>query len=334
MNVLSVSDLPPAPPGKSGWPWTEQISDTALSRASATSQKQDLPCISIVTPSYNQAEYIEETIRSVLLQGYPNLEYIVIDGGSTDGSAEIIRTYTPWLAYWVSEPDRGQSDALNKGFARATGELVGWQNSDDLYLPGAFWRMVDEYRRSPNSDLVFGNVRVIDRDGRLIREQRYTRFSRRCLLFEGLNVSNQSALWRRSLHTRAGPLDVDLHYEMDLDFFLRTAEIGRFRFVRQTFGSMRVHEKAKTQHSFPQSDSRGGAATRPHGGTATSTRGGPSLREGQLIRQRFGMPATPAHPLLGVRRWLCLMRRAALYVLQGDLTYVAQGAVRRWRERH
>lgn len=286
---------------------------------------QDVPRISIVTPSYNQAEYIEETIRSVLLQAYPNLEYIVIDGGSTDGSAEIIQAYAPWLAYWVSEPDRGQSDALNKGFARATGELVGWQNSDDLYLPGAFLRMVDEYLRTPNSDLVFGNVRMIDRDGRLIREQRYTRFSRRCLLFEGLNVSNQSALWRRSLHTRAGPLDVDLHYEMDLDFFLRAAEVGKFRFVRHAFGSMRVHEKAKTQRSFLHSDSRAG--------TATSTRGGTSLREGQLIRQRLGIPVTYVRPLLGLRRWLCLVRRTALYVLQGDLAYVAQGAARRWRER-
>ncbi len=317
MNAFSFNDLPPAPPGKSGWPWTEQKSDARLSTALGTSTRQDLPRVSIVTPSYNQGEYIEETIRSVLLQAYPNLEYIVIDGGSTDGTVDILKTYAPWLSYWVSEPDRGQSDALNKGFARATGELVGWQNSDDLYLPMAFFRLVDEFLRFPNSDLVFGNVWMIDRDGRLIREQKYTRFSRRCLLFEGLNVSNQSALWRRSLHTRAGPLDVDLHYEMDLDFFLRAAEVGRFRFVRQAFGAMRVHEKAKTQHSFPQSDSRGST----------------SLREGQLIRQRLGIQATPVRPLLGVSRWLCLMRRAALYVLQGDLTYVAQGAARRWRER-
>jgi len=128
-----MSTLPKPPPGRTGWPWiTEAGWDSA-----SDSVKRDVPRITVVTPSFNQAEFIEETIRSVLLQGYPNLEYIVIDGGSTDGSVEVIEKYSPWLTYWCSEPDRGQSHAINKGFERATGEILGWINSDDILYSGA-----------------------------------------------------------------------------------------------------------------------------------------------------------------------------------------------------
>ena len=116
MRCSTLAELPPPPPGKTGWPWTEE----SPRLADMMHDGQPWPRVSIVTPSYNQAEYIEETIRPVLLQGYPDLEYIVIDGGSTDGSVEIIRTYAPWLTYWVSEPDRGQTYAINKGWMRAT----------------------------------------------------------------------------------------------------------------------------------------------------------------------------------------------------------------------
>ena len=114
-----LSELPSSPPGKIGWPWTEESSQLP----EKMSDGSPWPRISIVTPSYNQGQFIEETIRSVLLQGYPNVEYIIIDGGSTDNSLEIIKKYEPWLAYWVSEPDRGQSHALNKGIQKATGDI-------------------------------------------------------------------------------------------------------------------------------------------------------------------------------------------------------------------
>jgi glycosyltransferase involved in cell wall biosynthesis len=137
MRGPTLRELPAPPAGKIGWPWTEE----RVQLPDRTNDGREWPSISIVTPSYNQGQFIEETIRSVLLQGYSNLEYFVIDGGSNDESVEVIRKYEPWLTYWVSEPDRGQSNAINKGMKHATGEIVAWLNSDDDYLPGAFSRV-------------------------------------------------------------------------------------------------------------------------------------------------------------------------------------------------
>src|SRR5579885_3553995 len=138
MRCPTLAELPPPPAGKTGWPWTIETPALPASRADGS----PWPRISIVTPSYNQGQFIEETIRSVLLQGYPDLEYIVIDGGSTDQSVEIIRKYERWLTYWVSEKDRGQAHAINKGFSSVTGELFNWINSDDLSYRSACggWR--------------------------------------------------------------------------------------------------------------------------------------------------------------------------------------------------
>jgi hypothetical protein len=133
MTKAFIHSLPPPPSGKTGWPWTEETPAAVR----ALPGGRPWPRISVVTPSYNQGEYLEETIRSVLLQGYPNLEYVVIDGGSSDGSVEILRKYEPWVARWLSEKDRGQAHAINKGLAEATGEVAAYLNSDDYYLPGA-----------------------------------------------------------------------------------------------------------------------------------------------------------------------------------------------------
>ena len=119
---------------------------------------KNFPKISIVTPSYNQAEFLERTILSVLNQDYPNLEYIIIDGGSTDGSVEIIKKYEKYLAYWVSEKDKGQSDAINKGFQKSTGDILAWLNSDDTYLSGTLFKVVKAFQENPNADLIFGNI--------------------------------------------------------------------------------------------------------------------------------------------------------------------------------
>lgn len=136
------------------------------------------PKISIVIPSYNKGEFIEKTILSVLNQNYPNLECIVIDGGSTDHTMDIIKKYERFIAYWVSEKDSGQSEALNKGFARATGELVNEQDADDIFLPDAFHKVAELYGKYPRADIIFGNRLDIDEHDHVIGEIKYTRFSR------------------------------------------------------------------------------------------------------------------------------------------------------------
>ena len=155
MRCPTLKELPPPPPGKTGWPWTEETPTPgdpspapAPGRGSASSP-----------PSYNQGAFLEETIRSVLLQGYPDLEYILIDGGSTDGSREIIERYAPWLAYWVSEPDHGQSQAINKGFRSCSGEILTFLSSDDTYLPGTFQDLGRRWRPDAPYGAVIGGFR-------------------------------------------------------------------------------------------------------------------------------------------------------------------------------
>jgi glycosyltransferase involved in cell wall biosynthesis len=150
MQCPTLSELPSPPSGKCGWPWTEQ--STAL--PGSTPDGLQWPRITVVTPSFNQGRFIEETIRSVLLQGYPNLEYVVIDGGSADDSVEVIKRYSPWLSYWESEKDRGQSHAINKGMSHATGDIVAWLNSDDLYLPSALFRVATAWDQKQTHWLV------------------------------------------------------------------------------------------------------------------------------------------------------------------------------------
>ena len=136
------------------------------------------PRITIVTPSYNQAHFLEQTILSVIRQGYPNLEYIVIDGGSTDGSVDVLRKYEHAISYWISEPDQGPVDAINKGFRRATGSILAWLNADDLYQPGALEGVAAAFEADESADVVYGNTYWINRDGVVLAEKRQTPFSR------------------------------------------------------------------------------------------------------------------------------------------------------------
>lgn len=160
MRCPRLSDLPPPPPGRAGWPWTEESPPLPEAMESG----EPWPAITVVTPSFNQGAFLEETLRSVLLQGYPALEYFVLDGGSTDGSVALLRRYEPWLSAWASEADRGQSHAINKGFARATGDLVTFQNSDDLYLPGALADAARRWREAGEPGVVAGAFHFLDGD--------------------------------------------------------------------------------------------------------------------------------------------------------------------------
>ncbi|MGE0887032.1 MAG: glycosyltransferase family 2 protein [Blastocatellales bacterium] len=206
----------------------------------------NLPKISIITPSYNQAQFLERTMLSVLGQNYPNLEYIVIDGGSTDGSVEIIKKYEHLLAYWVSERDRGQSHALNKGFERASGDIIGWLNSDDLYCAGAFKRVAEACQSQPDTDAWYGGIYIADSEDRILNalwpldpDPAYT-------VFVGLDIHQQALFWRRELMERVGLTDESLHFAMDWDFIIRLLLAGRFQRIRHQLGVFRLHEAAKT----------------------------------------------------------------------------------------
>jgi len=210
----------------------------------------DFPRITVVTPSFNQATFLERTIRSVLDQGYPNLEYIIIDGGSSDGSVDVIRKYEHRLAYWVSEPDCGQAHAINKGLQRATGEWVGWQNSDDIYYPYAFMHVARAAMRFPKADFIIGDMKLIDEQDGVIRGLRYVRPTYESLLAEGMVLANQAAFWRRSLHGRIGWINESLHYGFDYEWFLRVLrENDRAAHVPQYFGALRYHDATKTSRS-------------------------------------------------------------------------------------
>jgi glycosyltransferase involved in cell wall biosynthesis len=160
MRCPMLADLPPPPAGKTGWPWTVETPQLPAARPDGT----PWPRISIVTPSYNQGRFIEETIRSVLLQGYPDLEYIVVDGGSTDGAVDMIRNYAAWLTYWTSEPDRGQAHAINKGMACAKGSILNWLNTDDILAPEAAKAVGLVSGLRPDADIV-GGTRLVRRLG-------------------------------------------------------------------------------------------------------------------------------------------------------------------------
>jgi glycosyltransferase involved in cell wall biosynthesis len=241
-TALTLNDLPLPPPDKSGWPWTEQ-SETFTKWMPDNSE---WPRISIVTPSYNQGQFIEETIRSVLLQGYPNLEYIIIDGGSTDNSVEIIKKYEKYLAYWVSEPDRGQSHALNKGFCRATGHLIGWQNSDDYYHSEAFVKAAKASVCFKDIDIIYGLTKNVDQYGNFVGDYPVSSFNIEEMM-PYLNMCNQSMFFNKKIFENNNFINEDFQHAMDLEFLLRLA-LKNYKFYLHSdiIGYYRVHENAKS----------------------------------------------------------------------------------------
>jgi GT2 family glycosyltransferase len=202
--------------------------------------------VSIITPSYNQASYLEQTLRSVLGQDYPDIEYIVIDGASTDGSVEIIRKYADRLAYWVSEKDHGQAGAINKGFARAHGEIVAWLNSDDYYLPGAVAAAVKVFDENPEVALVYADMLAVDAQGQTTNELKYQQLSLEDLLCFQI-IGQPAVFMRRSALEKTGGLDSTFHFLLDHLLWIRIAQQGKLIHVDQTWAAARYHAEAKNR---------------------------------------------------------------------------------------
>lgn len=209
---------------------------------------KSFPKVSIVTPSYNQGRFLEETILSVLDQKYPNLEYIIIDGGSTDNSVEIIKKYEKHLAYWVSEKDSGQTEAINKGFRRCTGDIVAWINSDDIYLPNTFNFIVDYFIDHPEIDFVYGDAKIIDANGSFIMHRKEVPFDRTMGLLIGFGflIPQPSTFWRRKIFESVGLLDEKLQYAMDSDLWAKVSEKHEIKHIPRYLSEARYHDEAKT----------------------------------------------------------------------------------------
>jgi glycosyltransferase involved in cell wall biosynthesis len=204
------------------------------------------PLVSIVTPSYNQAAYLEETILSVLGQTYPRIEYILVDGASQDGSLEIIRRYEGKLAHWISEKDKGQTDAINKGFALARGEFLAWLNSDDTLLPDAVEEAVAYLLEHPGVGLVYGDANYIDEKSRVIGKFPAAQTDLPRLRRGYVHIPQQASFFRKALWDRVGPLDDSFFFAMDYDLWTRLAAVSELKYLPRTWANFRLHADAKT----------------------------------------------------------------------------------------
>jgi glycosyltransferase involved in cell wall biosynthesis len=248
MHCPKLKELPSPPSGRQGWPWTEELPQLP----DAMPDGSPWPRISIVTPNFNQRLYIEETIRSVLLQGYPDIEYTVVDGGSTDGSLDIIRKYEPWVSRWLSEPDRGQSDAINKGMRMATGEIANWINSDDVCLKGGFRAIANTWHKSPNTLIVGSGIDFEESTGnaalllpKRIAVQDIIKF------WEGwFGWLQPSIFFPRSAFQQVGGLDENLHLVMDIDLYCRFMQVIPVVYISEPISKYRRHLSAKTQARY------------------------------------------------------------------------------------
>jgi len=240
-----MSELPLPPFGKTGWPWDCKSSCIQnIGRSGGSFHR-----ISIVTPSYNQGEFIEETIRSVLLQNYTDIEYIIIDGGSNDDTIRVIEKYSRWLSYWVSETDRGQSHAINKGFSKATGAIYGYINSDDLYEPGALSAIDEAFAGKPSAGLAAGICSIFDHEGE--KRSFDPRWPGNLNHFVRTTFSSTfgqpASFWTADLYNRVGGFDESMSYCFDREFFLKAGLSGTFPImIPVKIARFREHSQSKT----------------------------------------------------------------------------------------
>lgn len=247
---------------RGGWPWLAETGAATGAHILAG----NLPRITVVTPSLNQGRYIEAAIRSVLLQGYPNLEYIVADGGSTDGSLQVIKQYATFLSDWISQPDPGPAHAINRAFDRASGDIFAWLNADDIYLPGALWAAAAAFEGGDGVDLVYGEGWYIDEFGRRIEPCRFVRraFTRQYLVNKD-PILQPAAFWRRTLWEQTGPLNESLRWVFDWEWFIRAHVNGIFHYIPRDFAYYRIQPQALTRTGGLPRQLEHGRVTRQYG---------------------------------------------------------------------
>lgn len=253
--------FPSTPPNNAKWPWVKE----AKPFPSKMPNGKAWPKISIVTPSYNQGKFIEETIRSVIVQNYPNLEFIIMDGGSTDESVEIIKKYEPWLTYWVSEKDKGQSDAVYRGFEKATGDIIAWINSDDYYLPNAFKHVAHTYIEE-KADFIGGGIYYIQENGKIRqRVKGYTQDFNSLLCF-GQYLAQPACFWSREAFFKVGGFDRTLRFSFDYDLFVRLTKQYKQKKLNKYVAVFREHSEAKSSTIWLEVGSKEGEKIRQMNG--------------------------------------------------------------------
>jgi glycosyltransferase involved in cell wall biosynthesis len=255
------------------------------------------PKITVVTPSYNQAEYLERTILSVLNQNYPNLEYIILDGGSKDGSVDIIKKYEKYLSFWVSEKDNGQTAAINRGLTMATGELLCFQNSDDVFAEGCFDSLLRAYKASPKTDIFFGHLLFIDEHDQTYEYMKSMPFSVMAQVFEGIQIHNQAFFFRKDLCEKYGYFDEKYTFAFDYEIMARWGmhKEVKIKLLDDMWGGFRVHSATKT-----------------------STISQVGLREHAEISQKYGK----ASPLTAKAIYYYLRLRKLLHFTLTDFAYL------------
>jgi glycosyltransferase involved in cell wall biosynthesis len=258
------------------------------------------PKLTIITPSYNQAAYLERTIISVLNQGYPNLEYMIIDGGSTDASVEVIKKYEKYLTWWVSEKDRGQVHAINKGLERATGDYIGFQNSDDVYFPGTFKRFADAASKTP-ADILYGDLYMISTDDEVTEILKTTSYDFDCQVLEGMQIHNQSLFFKRSLVEEYGGFDESYRFAFDYEFITRYTAKKKTstKKVSGLGGALRVHADAKSSNIASVG------------------------REEHLKIQKLYIPANTSPAVNKIKYLWCRIRKIAYFILRLDFKYIS-----------
>lgn len=268
--------------------------------ATPAGNAQRYPKLTIITPSYNQAAFLERTILSVLNQNYPNLEYIIVDGGSNDGSVEIIKKYEKYLSWWVSEKDRGQVHAINKALERATGEYISFQNSDDVYFPGTFTRFGEAALKYP-VDILYGDLYMITTDDEVTEILKTTSYDFDCQILEGMQIHNQSLFFKRTLVEKYGLFDESFRFAFDYDFITRytSHKTTTTKKIDGLGGALRVHAEAKSS-------------------TIATTIG----REEHARVQKLYISTNTSPAVNKIKYLWCRVRKIAYFILRFDIQYI------------